>query len=238
MKLWKLTLLLVACLGEMALAQSRIEILRNETRSPEMNSAPYLELKAGGLTPKDVETGFLGGMSIGRNIDDRFFWGLEADVFKTNYRKETVIAEFVDPSNQISYNEIQVELDFSTTITSFYWQIYYETAVSNNVLFLRGLSGIGWSFIWNKENNFVDDVKRTRFFNGFTWQASAGLGVRASKLGLVFVDLYYQNAKPRKSDNRVEENLPVFQEIDLTGFGIRVGVNFLMMRSRFLGFLQ
>ena len=72
-------------------------------------------------------------MSIGRNIDDRF-WGLEADVFKTNYRKETVIAEFVDPSNQIS-NEIQVELDFSTTITSFYWQIYCETAVSNNVLF-------------------------------------------------------------------------------------------------------
>lgn len=236
MKLWKLTLLLVACLGGMALAQSRIEMVRGNF--PQANRFPYLEVKAGGLTPKDVETGFLGGLSIGRNIDDRFFWGLEGDVFTTSYRKETLIARVSDPSNQIEYNEVQVELDFSTIITSFYWQLYYETAVSNNVLFLRGLSGIGWSFIWNKENNFVEDAKRTRFFNGFTWQGAVGLGIKASALGLIFVDVYYQNAKPRKSDNRVQDGLPIFQEIDLTGFGVRVGVNFLMVRSGFLGFLQ
>lgn len=237
MKNWMLSLILLVMVSGLGYGQSRIEILQREDQTLRPNTFPYLEIKAGGLTPRDIETGFLGGVSIGRNIDDRFFWGLEADIFKTNYRKETLIAELIDPSNQVQYNTLQVELDFSTTITSFFWQLYYETALSNNVLFLRGLGGVGWSFIWNKENNFVEDVQRTRYFNGFTWQASAGLGIRASKLGMAFIDLYYQNAKPRKSENRVENGLPIFQEIDLTGFGVRVGVNFLMLRSLIFGIL-
>lgn len=240
MNSFKFSIILMLMGSVTLLSQSRIDEMIDQSRlgNQEIQAGdwPYLEIKAGGLTPKDIETGFLGGVSYGKNLDDRFFWGLlETNIFKTSYRKETLIAEFIDPSNQISYNEIQVELDFSTTILSLFTQIYYETAISNDVVYLRGLSGVGWSFIWNKENNFVEDVKRTRYFNSFTWQASAGIGVRASQRGLIFVDLYYQNAKPRKSENRVENGLPVFQEIDLTGFGIRVGVNFLTMRPNLFG---
>ena len=51
-----------------------------------------------------------------------------------------------------------------------------------------------------------------------------------------FCGFILSECQTRKSDNRVEENLPIFQEIDLTGFGIRVGVNFFNDALPLLGF--
>ncbi|MEZ4765586.1 MAG: hypothetical protein R3C26_21100 [Calditrichia bacterium] len=176
-----------------------------------MNSAPYLELKAGGLTPKDVETGFLGGMSIGRNIDDRFLGTGSRDAQnqlpeRNRYCRMVGSFEPDFPITKFRLNWISAQP--SPVLLA----IYYENRRFHNVLFLRGLSGIGWSFIWNKENNFVDDVKRTRFFERFHLAGICRVGCSGfSKLGLVcrFVLPECQTAQ---SDNRVEENLPFFRK--------------------------
>ena len=184
----------------------------------------YVEFKAGGLSPKDTGAGNIFGISMGRRIDERLYWGFEANYFRSSYTKSTVVAEF--DSGGIQFRERQIELEFATRIISLFLKLDYELRLARkSPLYFRAGSGFGGEFIWNDENNFVEDIERRRFFNGFGWELSSGLGVRISSTSILFFDIFYNDAAGRRNNDRNENGLPIFQEIDVSGWGFKFGIN-------------
>lgn len=189
-------------------------------------SRPFAEFKFGTRNPEDTGTGNFFGISTGRRLDDRLYWGIEFDYFKSSYLKETTIA--TDTTGGITVNTRVLELDFATRIASLQMQIYYELKLGKqSPFYYRASVGAGGEFIWNNENNFLQDIERTRFFSGFGWKAATGIALKVSRSGVIFWDIAYNNATARKNRERNEQGLPIFQEIDVSGFGFQVGINII-----------
>ncbi len=187
----------------------------------------YTEIKVGRQDPAATKPGYLFGIMMGRSVDESFSWGLEVNYFQRSYQRTTTVATVVtDDGNVI--NQINKELDFRTIIIPFLLKINYEhPLVPRSILYLRASAGMGWEFVWNSERNYLTGNNQTRFFNGFGWQGSLGLGMAVSSSGNLFIDLFYNNARPTRGNTRNEAGLPTWQEMDLRGFGVKVGLSFV-----------
>ena len=186
----------------------------------------FMEFKAGFLRPEDTSASNLLGLSFGRKLDDKLYYGIEANYMTSNYRKTTTITE--SDSGGISFTDKQLELDFRTRIMSILLQLSFESKLdAASTVFMRASAGGGLQMVWNNENNYVDQIERTRFFSWLGWQLTAGLGVPISRTGMVFVDAIYNHALLSKSQGESDLGLPTFREIDLSGFGLRAGINLI-----------
>ncbi len=187
----------------------------------------YAEVKFGQLDPQDAAIGDFFGFSTGRMIDSRLSWGLELNIFKSTFRKQTVIAEF--DTAGIQFKEKQVELEFTTTIVPVFVVLAYDLPLggrrSSNPFRFRASGAIGWEFTWNTERNFREDISRRRFFSGLGWRLSSGLGIKISEAGILFFDVVYNDANVTRSHDRNEAGLPIFQVMDVSGFGFFFGLN-------------
>lgn len=186
----------------------------------------FMEFKFGQLDPEDAATGNLFGAAFGQSIDDRLGWGVELNIYKSTFRKQTTVADF--DTAGIQFRERTIELEFSTTIVPVFLMLNYELPLGGkrtDTFRFRASAGIGWEFIWNFENNFLEDVERRRFFNGLGWHLSGGMGIRISRMGVLFFDIVYNDAQVTRNRDRTEDGLPIFQVMDVTGFGFVVGIN-------------
>jgi hypothetical protein len=187
-------------------------------------SYTYTELKLGTLDPKDTGSGAMIGLSMGKRIDNRLWWGFEGFYFKSSYSQTTEVPDEVSGGSVISTK--QVELDYSTSVLSFFVNLSYERRFDpNSIFYYRASAGLGWEFIWNEENNYVDNVSRNRSFNTPGAQFTTGLGLGISQTGLVFADLVYNFATAKSDPVAVQGGLPIYDEINISGFGFRLGVN-------------
>jgi len=187
----------------------------------------YTEVKVGRQDPKATKPGYLFGIMMGRSIDESFSWGLEVNYFQRSYQRTVTIATHVTEDGNV-IQTVNKEMDFRTVILPFILKINYEHPMApRSSLYLRGSAGLGWQFVWNSEKNYLTGSSNTRFFNGFGWQASVGMGLALSSSGNLFVDLFYNNAKPTRGNTKNEAGLPTWQELDLTGFGVKVGLSFV-----------
>ncbi len=190
------------------------------------NPRPFTEFKFGMLDPIDTGSGNILGISTGRKIDNRLYWSIEINHFKTTFRKTTTIADSI--VGGITFTKEQVELEFTTRIIPIFLKLDYELEMGEqSPFYFRASGGLGWEFIWNHENNFVEDIERTRFFNGLGWQVTAGLGLKISRDGLFFFDVVYNDSEATRQNERNEAGLPTFQQIDVSGFGFKAGINIL-----------
>lgn len=187
----------------------------------------FLEMRVGQLNPSAADAGILLGIGRGKRIDDRLWWQLEGNFYRASYTKATAVADTVINSQVISTK--RAELDFATTIISVMVNIYYEYPLGNR-FFYRASGGLGWEFIWNNEKNYVDKLSRTRTFNTPGFQISTGVGIGISRRSMIFGDLIYNAAVARSTDNSYEGGLPVYREINVSGFGFRVGINILNLK--------
>jgi hypothetical protein len=194
------------------------------TRPPVARNVSYTELKLGKLSPNDTGSGALVGLSMGKRIDNRLWWGFEGNFFKSSFTKTTTVPDTVQGGTVVSTK--RVELDFTTTVLSLFLNLSYELRL-NRTFYYRASAGGGWEFIWNKEKNFIDNVSRTRTFNTPGLQLTTGIGIGISNRSLIFGDLIYNIATARSGTTPSEGGLPTFQEIDVSGFGFRFGINIL-----------
>ena len=202
-----------------------LSLLGASTAWSQDSQLPYAEFKFGGYTPKDADFGNMFGITLGRKIDDRLYCAVEGNYYKSNYRKETRIADF--DTAGISFDERQVELDFTTRIFMLFGKLDYELKLGQTPFYFRSSGGLGLEFIWNNENNFVNDTDRTRLFWGFGYKLSAGVGIKISRMGLLFIDGIYNDASATRERASNQDGLPVFQNIDVSGFGFLIGVNII-----------
>jgi hypothetical protein len=199
-----------------------------QAQAPKLGS--FTEFRVGQLDPKDTKSGTLFGLAFGNGIDDKLYWEFEANYFRKSFTEGTVVPDTVSGGTIISTK--QVELDYTTTILSLFFGFVFENRFggaepggSQSGFYFRGSAVGGWEFIWSKERNFVDDISRTRKFDGPGFQLTAGLGYRISYSGILYVDALYNGAIGKTGETRTEEGLPTFEQIDVTGVGFRVGLN-------------
>jgi hypothetical protein len=186
----------------------------------------FMEFKVGYLKPEDASGSNMLGFSVGRKLDDKLYYGAEANYISSTYRRTTTIA--VIDSGGVRVTDKQLELDFRTRILSLLLQISYETRLdSAGTVYFRASGGGGMYFVWNDENNYIDNIQRTRNFNGLGWQLTTGLGMPISRTGMIFIDAVYNYALLSKKLNDNEFGLPTFREINLSGFGVRAGINLI-----------
>lgn len=184
----------------------------------------FLELRVGQFDPQNSEAGYMVGISRGRRIDDRVWWQLEGNYFKTSYTRVTTVADVVSGNQLISTRK--AEINFSTTIYSIFLGFYYESSLGNR-FFYRGSGNLGWEYIVVSEKNDLAKASRTRTFIPPGLLVSTGVGMGISKSSMVFGDLFYNGAKAPNNNNSYGAGLPIHRDINVSGFGFRIGINFL-----------
>jgi len=181
----------------------------------------FAEFQVGLLMPADAKTGFIGGLSFGRMVDESVGWAIEVDYYHKSYTQETKVPQ--TPQGQVDPVLVTTEIDNSTTLLPLYLKLVLNTQVAPS-LDLRLTGGAGYEFMWNNETNYKEDKDETRFFSGFTWQVGAGLSLPISRASDLYAEVNYHSGSPSKDEGETVEGLPVRTEVDMTGFLVRVGI--------------
>jgi hypothetical protein len=177
-------------------------------------------IRASYFSPSDAKAGFTFGGSVGTMIDEAVEIGVGADIFYKNYRKDTWVATEV-VSGIVTKTGV-TEVQYDTVIFPVMLELRVKfPALWKGAVFAHG--GIGYEVLWNREQNFSTKVKDTRWYGGFTWLAGGGFSFDLGSSSAFFVEGYYNNAKVRRNLKDAIKDLPVFEEADLSGLGVRVG---------------
>jgi hypothetical protein len=193
---------------------------------PGFSRGSFTEFKAGYFYPEAAEHGYIFGINAGRMIDESLSWSFEINYFQKAYKKTTNKDELYFPG--IQPTQVKLELDYKTIILPIYAKLNYEHPLGyRSPIYFRGSAGLGWEMVWNKANNYQvnPSTHETRFYNGFGWQATAGLGFEISSSANFFVDGFYNGSTVKRNSTTNDEGLPTWEELDVSGFGVRVGIS-------------
>ena len=187
--------------------------------------APYTEFKFGYIDPEAAKAGYLFGLNLGRMIDESLSWSFEINYYQKVYKKVTTDYEIQLPSG-IEPTGKEVEFEYKTYIVPLFLKLNLESQLGHHSpFFIRGSAGLGWEMVWNKEYNYISETHDTRFYHGFGWQATAGFGLQISSSANIFIDGMYNGSKVKRNEETNEDGLPSWEELDISGFGVRVGVS-------------
>lgn len=181
-------------------------------------------LKIGYLDPKDAQAGLLVGGDATFDVDETVQMGFSASVFYRNYKKLSTIAA---PGYQAGINEktLQQELEYTTLAFPIY-AVVNILIPRTNVFGYQVQGGLGYEFLLNKERNFVEDKSERRFYRGLSWLASAGVHYQIGSRSALVAELLYHSAKVSRNRSETPEGLPIWNEVNLSGFGLRFGLRF------------
>ncbi len=180
------------------------------------------EFNVGLLAPNDAEKGFYGGMNMGRMVDENVGVSFGFNVYRSSYTKKSQIGED-NGSGQIVISTKQYELEQSATAVPLFFQLHYVGQISPS-LDLKVTGGIGYELLWNSITNYVTQEDQTDFFSGFAWHLGAGVSIPISRAADFYGEAFYHGGVPGRDNGETVEGLPVVSEVDMSGFGLRVGV--------------
>ena len=192
---------------------------------PSFANAPFTEIKIGYFYPEDAKAGVIWGVNLGRMIDESLSWSFELNYYQKTYSKVTTIRDTVFQSG-LEPSEVQEEINYKTFIIPLFLKLNWEKQLAyKSPFFLRASGGLGWEMVWNKESNYFTGNYSTRFYHGFGWQGNLGIGIQISSSANFFIDGMYNGSKAKRNKGTTEAGLPTWEELNLSGFGVRVGVS-------------
>ena len=186
--------------------------------------SPTTEFKIGVLNPSGMESGLFFGVNSGRMIDEAMSWSISLDVFMDSYTEEMVIDTLAGGGGTPTITDNVTEIENSSFYLPVMVKLNYEKNLETGLV-LRGGAGVGYALMWVNENNYRDDIEKTRFFSGFTYRFSAGLGIQISSSANLFIDAEYNGGDVSRDKGENSAGLPVRSEIDMSGLGLRIGVS-------------
>lgn len=184
----------------------------------------FSAIKLGYMNPKDTKSGFIIGTEISDQIDESVSLGLAVNLFRKNFTAQSAVAER-DFQGGTHETTIQRELEFTTTFLPIMAQASVNIPSSGNLGWYVG-GGLGYEFLWNNENNFVDKTSDRRFYKGFAWLLDAGLRYRVGSRSSLLFEVFYHNASVKRNKTSSPAGLPVWSEVNLAGLGFRFGLGF------------
>lgn len=180
-----------------------------------------MEFGVGYLNPKGTEPGLLLNGSYGVSFDERVDFSLGIGFFHRNYTKNTAVA---DTSYQSGINETTVQrlLEYNTTLLPISANVNVRMPFQPPVYWIFG-AGLSYQFLFNTEHNFEDNIKEKRNYNGWGWTARAGIEYLLGSRSSIVIEAIYNAAKVRGNKDK-SLGLPVWNEVNVTGLGIRTGL--------------
>ena len=186
-----------------------------------MAQEKFIEFHGGILIPKDAKTGFIGGASFGRMVDQSVGWGIEINYYRKSYTKE---ATYQLPSEgQVDPVTVVTEFENATTMLPVYFKLSLLTQIAPG-LDLRLSGGLGYEFMWNSVVDHTVNIDESHFYSGFTWLAGAGLSMPVSGATDLFAEINYHHGSPSRDATETAEGLPVHTEVRMSGFMILAGI--------------
>ena len=195
-------------------------------------AATESKLRFGFLAPKDAKTSFIGGFTYGSRIDEAVGLETSADFFYKSYTEKRKVASGTTPGGT----------DFITVQKSTDINLIYVPLMANLNVYLPIRSavnpyvsgGIGWGLLWedvfiaayeNDDNETVPAYDNVKFYNGFTWNIAAGVSYKLGSKSNVFGEVFYHGSKMKRDFDQTEYGI-TWDEVDMSGIGMRLGVEF------------
>lgn len=191
-------------------------------------SMAYTEIKGGIFDPqqKGAKSGFIFSYGTGKTIDEAFSWMIDFSLYAKNYTSTAVVDTL--PGNQFDEFVVVKDLEISTYLLPVLLKITFDKKIApRSPLVLKGSAGLGYQFLWNREMNYIEKEKKSRFYHGFTYEFSLGAGLHMSSSAILFAEIFYHGGKVKRNRSTTEEGLPTWNEVDMSGKGIRIGINFV-----------
>jgi hypothetical protein len=168
-----------------------------------------------------VKSGIIWDVKYGIAVDEAVDISLGVAFFNKTYTQSSTVAEDVSAGGTVNTTK-QLEVEYSAFLLPITANATIHLPMSPQFGLYAG-AGLSWQFLINKENNFEEDIEDTRTFNGGGWVARVGgemqLGTRSSLLA----ELHYNHCTV-KGDTKKKEGLPVWDEVDVSGMGFKVGL--------------
>ena len=182
------------------------------------------KISLGLYSPPKIESGLNIGYGYYRYIDEMVSAGVGLDAFWTNYKKVSSVGIADTTGLGQTITTQQVEVDMTSYLLPLMGTVRVMLPIELGSFSPYTNISLGWNILFNNETNYVTGEQTFRFFNGFGW----GLGVGAS-LGLgekssFGIETYYRSAKMKANVDETELGLPIYDELDMTGFGVQVGL--------------
>lgn len=178
----------------------------------------YLGLKVGTLNPQDAKSGFIAGITTGKEVDERVDFGLSADLFIRRFTQETDVAEDLQSGGDI----VREEISFSMYALPLMAQLTLNLVPQAVVAPYVSISG-GYEIVLSSEANYITDEKDSRFYGGFGWQIALGGEYQLGFSSALTAEIFYNGATVKRSKGKDEAGFPIHEELNFSGMGFRVG---------------
>ena len=182
------------------------------------------KISLGLYSPPKIESGLNIGYGYYRYIDEMVSAGVGIDAFWTNYKKVSSVGIADTTGLGQTITPQQVEVDMTSYLLPLMGTVRVILPIELGLFSPYTNVSLGWNILFNNETNYVTGEQTFRFFNGFGWRlgvgASLGLGEKSS-LG---IETYYRSAKMKANVDETELGLPIYDELDMTGFGFQIGL--------------
>ncbi len=202
-----------------------VVMLGNVALIAHAQAKPFTQFRFGTLNPKDAKSGLILGVRTGRDFDNMIMVGFSADLFWKTYTEESEIDTGTTPGGT-TITIVQREVEYKTLLLPLMFTADVKIPVENSPIRPYFGGGIGYQLLFNKEENFVDDVSDSRFYSGFGWMFELGAEYVMSPHTAFYLEGFYNGCKVKR-DSDSEAGLPTWEEVDVSGLGFRVGLSLL-----------
>ncbi|MCD4828584.1 MAG: porin family protein [Candidatus Cloacimonetes bacterium] len=195
-------------------------------------SAVESKIRFGFFAPDGAETSIIGGFTYGKRIDEAVGIDMSFDFYYKGYTESRKFSSGTT-SGGLDVSGMQKTADIKTTYIPLLTNLYVHLPVRSKVNPYLS-AGIGWGLLWedvfraaftNDDNEDIPVFDEVTFYSGFAWNISAGASYQIGRKSHVFAEAFYHGAK-MKNDIETTDFGVTWDEIDMSGLGMRVGVEF------------
>ncbi len=185
-----------------------------------------MRLRMGFLSPADSKFGLISGFSINRPFDETVELGTSLDFYKKNYSEKREISYSVsDAGNQVT------QVKQTTDINIYYFPAMINLRINLTEVPLKPYigAGAGWGFLWEDvyvaSDSTYDGIDAVKFYNGFNWNISTGLSYKLGSRSKLFGEIIYNGGAMTRDKKKTDTGI-TWEEIDMSGIGLRAGIEF------------
>jgi hypothetical protein len=218
---------LFICTTSFTFAQNR----RLYGQKEEPQKSGRLDIHAGYLAPKGTDAGMIFGGAFTSSFDEAIDFGFGLDIFQKNYAKEE---EVIDPDTDAGQPDrrILTEIDYKSTAIPLYLSMRVNlpnfgiknSRTNEMVLGYFVRASLSYQYIISEINNYKEQISEKRNFKGWGWQGGVGMYYKVGSRSTLVVETIYNNCVTNSRLSTEKDGLPQKERIDLSGVGIRAGV--------------
>ena len=182
------------------------------------------KISLGLYSPPEIESGLNIGYGYYRYIDEMVSAGVGMDAFWTNYKKVSSVGIADTTGLGQTITTQQVEVNMTSYLLPLMGTVRVILPIELGAFSPYTNVSLGWNILFNNETNYVTGEQTFRFFNGFGWGLGTGVSLGLGEKSSIGIETYYRSAKMKANVDETELGLPIYDELDMTGFGAQIGL--------------